>query len=261
MLDRLRNLLYAMGVPNKGRRLLWIDGVNSAVMGKMELARDPEAQPMHCDLGDSVHPDSHRFIDDLEQWYGKPIIRIRSEEYANIDEVFESIKYLAGTKGARCTGAMKFVPRLNYQVPSDIHYWGYTADSLDAARFANMCKNYPELRQSAPLIVNGLRKADTHRIIEEAGIRKPYVYLIGYPNGNCLGCVKASSPNYWSMTRKYFPNVFERRADQSRRFGARLTRIRGERVFIDEIPADWPTTMRGQSVPTCGFVCEQEAAP
>jgi hypothetical protein len=26
-------------------------------------------------LGDSVHEDSHRFINDLEGWYGKEIIR------------------------------------------------------------------------------------------------------------------------------------------------------------------------------------------
>jgi len=242
------------------RHLLWVDGVNSAVMAKMILTEMPDAIPIHCDLGDSVHADSHRFLADLEAWYGKEIIRIKSDEYADIDEVFEKRRYHAGVNGAPCTGAMKFVPRLNYQLPSDTHYWGYTADKRDASRFVNMQTNYPELRQESPLIGWGMLKAYTHDYLAQYGIRRPYVYDIGYPNGNCLGCVKASSPNYWAMTRKYFPEVFARRAEQCRRFGSRLTRINGERVFIDEIPLDWPTHMRGQSVPACGFVCEAEAA-
>lgn len=240
------------------RKLLWVDGVNSAVMAKMVLVDNPDAIPIHCDLGDSVHPDSHRFINDLENWYGKKIIRIKSVEHDNIDSVFEARKYHSGVNGAPCTGIMKFVPRLNYQIPSDIHYWGYTADKRDAARYVRMQENYPELNQESPLIGWGMTKAYTHDFLRQCGIKRPCVYDIGYPNGNCLGCVKASSPNYWAVTRKYFPDVFARRADQSRRFGSRLTRIKGERIFIDEIPADWPTTMRGQSVPACGFVCEQE---
>lgn len=240
------------------RNLLWVDGVNSAVMAKMALSDDPDAIPIHCDMGDSVHADSHRFLDDLEEWYGKAIIRIKSEEYSNIDEVFEARKYHAGVAGAPCTGIMKFVPRLNYQLPSDTHYWGYTADKRDAKRFTNMQENYPDLKQESPLIGWGMKKAYTHHFLAECGIKRPYVYDIGYPNGNCLGCVKASSPNYWAMTRKYFPEVFARRAEQSRRFGSRLTRINGERVFIDEIPEDWSTTMRGEVVPKCGFVCEAE---
>src|SRR3546814_10796307 len=63
------------------------------------------------------------------------IIRIRSHRYATIDEVFEDRKYLSGMNGAPCTGEMKFAPRLDYQLPSDTHFWGYAADKLDAARF------------------------------------------------------------------------------------------------------------------------------
>lgn len=239
----------------KPRRLLWVDGVNSAVMAKMVLAIEPDATVVHCDLGDSVHPDSHRFINDLESWYGKPIERISSSRYKTIDEVFEARRYLSGVNGAPCTGEMKFAPRMDYQLPSDIHFWGYTADKLDAKRFDNMMANYPLLRQRAPLISAGITKKETHAILAESGVKRPWVYEIGMPNGNCLGCVKATSPNYWALVRKWFPDVFARRVEQSRRFGVRLTRIKGERIFIDEIPCDWPTTMRGQDNGGCGFHC------
>lgn len=239
------------------RKLLWVDGVNSAVMAHFILMDDPDAIPVHCNLGDSVHEDSHRFINDLEQWYGKEIVRLKSAEFETIDDVFEKSRFLSGIEGAPCTGAMKIVPRMNFQLPSDIHYWGYTADKADAKRFTGMQERFPLLHQRAPLVEMGLKKRDTHAILAQHGIKRPWVYEIGMPNGNCIGCVKATSPNYWALIRKWFPEVFARRADQSRRFGkngVRLTRIKGARIFIDEIPADWPTDIKG-NFGGCGFHC------
>jgi len=239
------------------RKLLWVDGVNSAVMAHLVLQEIPEAIPVHCDLGASVHQDSHRFINDLEQWYGKEIVRLRSEHHDDIDSVFEKRKFLSSPKGAPCTGEMKIVPRMNFQVPSDTHYWGYAADPEDAKRFVRMQESYPLLRQQSPLIELGMKKADTHAYLKEHGIKRPYVYEIGMPNGNCIGCVKATSPNYWALIRQHFPEVFARRAEQSRRFGkkgVRLTRIKKQRIFIDEIPADWPTEIKG-NFGGCGFHC------
>lgn len=251
------------------RTVAWIDGVNSAVMGHFALMDDPNTIMVHCDLGDSVDPDSHRFINDLEQWYGKPIIRVRSEEYATIDEVFEKRRYLSGPNGAPCTGAMKVVPRMNFQLPSDMHLWGYTADKTDAKRFARMVTAYPLLHQRSPLIEMGLKKRDTHAILAQHGVRRPWVYEIGMPNGNCIGCVKSSSPNYWALIRKWFPIVFARRNAQARKFGAKLVILRQEKVngkrvnircYPDEIPMDWPTTMRGVDFGGCGFHCPTEIA-
>lgn len=242
------------------RHLLWVDGANSAVMAYLVLQKIPEAQPVHCDMGKSVHPDNHRFLDDLEPWFGKEIERIKSTEYADIDECFEHRKYLAGVNGAPCTRAMKFVPRMNFQVPSDIHYWGYAADWRDAKRFKQMQIDYPFLHQRSPLIDVGMLKRDTHAFLAEHGIRRPAVYDLGMPNGNCLCCVKASSPNYWAHQRKHFPEVFARRAAQCRKWGARLTRINGVRIFIDEIPADWPTEIK-DNFGGCGFSCATEDKP
>lgn len=246
------------------RRLVWVDGVNSAVLAHFILMEDPGAEPIHCNLGDSVHEDSHRFVNDLEQWYGKAITRIASADYASIDEVFEKRKYLSGIKGAPCTGEMKFVPRLNYQLPSDIHHWGYTADKLDAKRFDRMVSDFPLLHQRAPLIEMGLKKRDTHAILKQHGIKRPYVYEIGMPNGNCIGCVKSSSPSYWALIRRHFPDVFARRNEQARRFGARPVILRQEkrdgkrhnvRGFLDEIPINQSTKVRAADFGGCGFHC------
>ncbi|MGE4430894.1 MAG: hypothetical protein AB7E05_09180 [Sphingobium sp.] len=252
----------------KGRHLLWVDRVNSAVMAEIVLRNDPDAQPVHCDLGKSVHKDSHRFIDDLEQWYGKEIIRIRSRHFDMIDDVYEARKYLAGIHGAPCTSEMKFAPRMDFQFPSDTHYWGYTADKMDAKRFDGMVADYPLMKQRAPLIEMGLKKRDTHAILRQHGIRRPYVYEIGMPNGNCIGCVKSSSPAYWALVRQHFPEVFWRRNEQARRFGAKLVILRREkgsdgkyhniRGYLDEIPADQSTKVRGADFGGCGFNCNSE---
>lgn len=252
-----------------GRVLAWVDGVNSAVMTKLALAENPSVIPVHCDLGDSVHEDSHRFIDDLEAWYGKPIIRIRSEEYATIDEVFEKRRYLSGMNGAPCTRAMKIVPRMNFQLPSDTHLWGYAADKLDAKRFTRMQAEYPLLLQRAPLVELGMTKNDTHDYLADNGIRRPYVYETGMPNGNCPGCVKSSAPNYWSLIRRYFPTVFWRRDAQCRRFGAKIVILRREKIdgkwtnvrgYPSDVPLDQPTKVRGADFGGCGFHCPTEIA-
>lgn len=242
------------------RVICWFSsGAASAVMTKLVLKENPNAIVVQCDLGDSEDADNRRFASDCEAWFGTPIVRIKSATFSGIDDVFEKCKYHAGYAGAPCTGEMKVAPRLDFQLPSDEHCWGYTADGDGVRRFDRMLSEYPLMKQCAPLIEKGVTKEGCFAILEQAGIKRPRVYDLGFPNGNCIGCVKEQSPNYWALVRHYFPDVFARRADQSRRFGSRLTRIKDERIFIDEIPADWPMTEA--IVPRCDFLChlaEQE---
>jgi hypothetical protein len=172
---------------------------------------------------------------------------------------------MAGIHGEVCTVEMKLAPRLAFQEPTDVHVFGYTADKPDIERFHRFKDNYPELTVLAPLIEARLTKAACLAIVEGWGVTLPRSYEMGFPNANCLrtGCVKATSPSYWALYRQRFPENFARTAAYAREIGARLTRIRGQRVFIDEIPTDWPTT--NPIVPACDFLChlvetEMEAA-
>ena len=65
--------------------------------------------------------------------------------------------------------------------------------------------------------------------------------------------MKATSPAYWALVRKEFPDKFERMVKLSRDLGVRLARIDDERVFIDEIPADYAVT--APIAPDCDFLC------
>lgn len=237
------------------RTLCWVSqGAASIIAARMELRANPEAILVRCETGNEDE-DNARFEADCIRWLNMPVTVLRSDEYENVVQVWEDRKFMSSPHGAPCTAEMKIAPRLEFQRPTDVHVFGYTADRGDVERFARLKANYPELIVKAPLIDAGVTKAATIAMLENAGIAPPRTYAMGFPNANCLqtGCVKATSPDYWSLFRLRFPDRFEAMAERSRRIGAKLTRINDERIFIDEIPADWPVT--NPIAPACDFLC------
>lgn len=234
------------------RKVSWFScGAASAVATKLS---NPDVIA-YCETG-SEHPDNARFMADCERWFGKPVTRLKSEKYPDTWAVWEDRKYLAGIDGAPCTGELKVKPRLSFQRPDDIHIFGYTEDGRDIARAMAMREHWPDLACSFPLIERGLNKASCIAMIHRAGIEPPLTYALGFPNANCLPCVKATSPGYWALVRRHFPKEFSRMAELSRRTGTggvRLARLNDVRVFIDEIPADYPTTEA--IAPECDLLC------
>jgi hypothetical protein len=84
------------------------------------------------------------------------------------------------------------------------------------------------------------------------------MYLLGFPNANCIGCVKATKPSYWNLVRKEFPDVFKERSEQSRRLGCKLVRVRGERIFLDELKlSDAGQRMKPVEPYQCSLFCDQ----
>ncbi|MGX7706291.1 hypothetical protein [Methylobacterium sp. Gmos1] len=245
------------------RVISWFScGAASAVATKLTLADagTREVVVAYCETG-SEHPSNHTFLKECERWFGKVVFPIRNLNFQDTWDVWESESYLAGNNGAPCTRELKVVPRLEFQRPSDIHVFGYTADKTDITRAKRLRENYPELKIVTPLIDRGINKEACIAMIERAGLPVPPMYMLGFQNNNCIPCSKATSPNYWALVRQRFPNEFDRMVALSRKLGVRLCRINGERAFIDEIPADWPTTNPIQ--PSCDFLCalaEQDMA-
>lgn len=234
-----------------GRRIAWFScGAASAVAAKLAMEKGPIAL-VYCDTSASEHPDNLRFLADVEKWLGQSVERIGSEKYTTVDQVFDGERYMSGIGGAKCTTELKKKPRFRYQNPEDVHIFGLTAD--EERRIRQFERNNHELRMEWPLRDAGLTKEDTLRIVAEAGIELPVMYRLGFANNNCIGCVKAQSPAYWNLVRRNFPEVFERRATQSRALGVRLARLHGERVFLDELPEDTTETVNEDL--SCGPQC------
>ena len=209
-----------------------------------------------CDTIATEHPDNQRFFDDVQRWIGREIRVIRSDKFASIDDVFEKTRYMAGIAGARCTVEMKKIPRVEFQRESDTHIFGYTFD--EQHRAVTFEKNNPTLHVDRILIDRGVQKANCFAALQRGGIALPAMYALGFDHNNCLGCVKAQSAGYWNRTRRLFPDVFERRARQSRALNVKLARVHGERVFLDVLLPDADSP---DDEIECGPVCQTPSLP
>jgi hypothetical protein len=232
-------------------------GAASAVMCKLLLARRQPGQQVvvaRIELPEDEHEDNERFARDVEAWLGVEIVRLRSREYAGCLDVFTRRRYMSGIAGAICTTELKKAVRLEWERKWEPTHqaFGYTAEEADrAAKFRG---NNPEVRLLTPLIDAGLGKADCKALLERAGIALPAIYGLGFPNANCIGCVKATAPRYWNRVRRHFPERFAALAALSREIGARLARVGDERVFLDELDA---TLDEGDEalMPDCSLLC------
>jgi hypothetical protein len=205
--------------------------------------------------------DNKRFLQDVSAWLGKEIEVAASSKYpsASAKEVWSRRRFMSGPNGAPCTVELKKKARQEWEKanPVEWHVLGFTADELVRhQRFV-----LTERSNLLPVLIDaGLTKQDCYRILQDANVKPPRIYELGYPNANCIGCVKATSPTYWNLVRRVHPEVFADRADQSRQLGVKLTRYKGQRMFLDELPDN----ARGRSMRSldfeCGIFCEEREA-
>ena len=201
--------------------------------------------------------DNRRFLKDVEKWLGVKIETCISKKYPSCSavEVWEDRKYMSGTNGAPCTVELKKRARQEWELLNkpDFTVLGFTLE--EKKRHANFVKSEREI---LPVLIDAkITKAKCFKILKAAGIKIPGIYSLGYPNANCIGCVKATSPTYWNLVRKMHPEVFKARAEQSRKIGCKLTRVKNKRIFLDQLKA----TDKGNKLKSmdfeCGIFCEE----
>jgi len=203
------------------------------------------------------HPDNRRFLSDIETWINKKIEIAINDQYpdCSAQKVWEDRKYMSGNDGAPCTVQLKKEARKQWEMknPFDWLVLGFTSE--EQARADNFIRY--ERRNLIPILLHeGISKQDCIHILQKEGIEIPEMYRLGYPNANCIGCVKASSPTYWNHVRKVDPRVFEARAKLSRELGVRLVRVKGVRIFLDELkPTDTGASLKSMQI-ECGIFCE-----
>jgi PP-loop superfamily ATP-utilizing enzyme len=204
------------------------------------------------------HPDNQRFLRDVQDWLGIEIEFALNSKYpsATCEDVWEKRQYMSGPSGAPCTVELKKRARQEWESNNNYDYivLGFTADEKKRHERFVMTERADVL---PVLIEDGITKADCYRIINEAGLRLPEIYNLGFPNANCIGCVKASSATYWNHVRETFPEVFKQRAEMSRRIGAKLAWYKGGRIFLDELPHDAKGRPMKNMDFECGIFCEE----
>jgi len=204
------------------------------------------------------HEDNLRFLSDVEKWLGVKIEIAKNSKFlsASAVEVWEKRKAMSFPTGAPCTIELKKNARKEFEESNqcDWHVLGFTFDEKKRHdRFV-----LGERDNVIPVLIDEkITKSQCFIILQEAGIKLPEIYKLGYPNANCIGCVKATSPTYWNHVRKVHPEIFKQRAEQSRKFGVRLVRVKGQRIFLDELDPD-ATGMPMKTMQfECGIFCEE----
>lgn len=246
--------------PRSGRVIAHFScGGASACATKLAIAKYPDLEIYYTDPG-SEHPDNVRFLRDCERWFGKYVRVLKSDKYANIDEVFMDKRFLVSHQGAPCTGEMKKIPGNAVTAIGEVEIFGYTVE--EKHRVARWKDNNPERIIECPLIEKGMDKADCLGMLERVGITLPTMYKLGFRNNNCIGCVKArDNLDYWKRVRLHFPEVFARRARQERELNITINRVTKDgvrsEIYLDEIEAGDPKGADPQI--SCGLFCMAEA--
>ena len=204
------------------------------------------------------HFDNLRFLKDVSDWVGIDIEQVKNKNFpgASVVEVFNKRKGMSFPMGAPCTVELKKRARQQWEAenPVDYHVLGFTFDEKRRhERFI-----LTERSNVLPILIDAnMTKDDCFRFLASAGIKLPKIYEHGFPNANCIGCVKATSPTYWNLVRKEFPEVYEQRSQQSRKLGSKLVRVKNQRIFLDELdPNAKGRPMK--TMPDCGIFCEEE---
>lgn len=246
----------------KGKKIVvWFScGAASAVAAKLTIdkyGQDNEVIILNNPIKDE-HDDNQRFLRDVESWLGVKIEHISSSEYPSQScyEVWEKRQYMSGRDGAPCTMILKKRARQEWENKNDYDFlvMGFTFE--EKHRHDNFIVS--ERPNLLPVLIEAkMTKAQCFLEVKKAGIKLPEMYDLGYPNANCIGCVKATSPTYWNHVRKHHPIIFKSRAKQSRRIGCKLVKVKGKRIYLDRLHVNVTgRPMRDMNF-ECGLFCEE----
>jgi hypothetical protein len=232
-------------------------GAASAVAAKLTIEKYPDVRVVNNPVVEEDE-DNERFLSDVETWLGVKIERATNSKYPSCSarDVWQDRRFMSGPLGAPCTIELKKRARQEWERINnpDWHVLGFTID--ERHRFDRFVLS--ERDNVLPVLIDaGLTKQDCLNIISAAGIKPPRIYRKGFPNANCIGCVKATSPTYWSLVRKEYPEIYADRAAQSRELGVRLVRYKNKRMFLDELPEGATGRPLKNMQIDCGIFCEE----
>lgn len=237
--------------------VVWFScGAASAVAAKLTIDKYSDTHEILIvnNPVDEEDEDNLRFKNDVSKWLNYPIIEARNNKLATNSayDIWEQKKFMSGVQGAPCTMLLKKEARYQFELTHniDFHVLGFTVD--EKHRFDRF-KKFERSNILPILIEANLSKTSCFDVLTLAKVKLPRSYK-HFKNANCDGCVKASSPTYWNTLRKVKPDVYLKRAEQSRRLGVKLVKYKGERIFLDELPIN----AKGGKLETyeCGIFCD-----
>lgn len=213
---------------------------------------------IYIDIADQ-HPDSIRFIKDCENAIGKEIQILKSKEYRCVEDCVRAFGGFRNPANgfAPCTNWLKKRVRKEWEEQHKdcelTYVWGFDLKERDRA--GRTIEANLQAAHEFPLIEKNLSKEEVHGLFERTfAFARPLMYDLGYPNNNCIGCVKGGM-GYWNRIRKDFPEVFESRAKLEREVSYSILKDgKGNPVYLDELEPN-RGNMNTEIFPDCGIMC------
>jgi len=226
-------------------------GVSSAIATKIAIDKVDRIIYTHID---DQHEDTLRFVKDCEKWFGKEVEIIQSP-LRTVDNACCYHSYIRNSRtgAASCTRALK--QKLRLLVESSIigtvtTIWGFDITERDRAE--RIVEDMPTHDHLFPLISEKINKEYAHMMLKASGIKRPIMYDLGYPNNNCIGCVKGKL-GYWNKIRKDFPDVFDSRVELEQKLNACIL---GKGKWLADLDPDEGHNLK-PICEDCGIMCER----
>ena len=218
----------------------WSGGITSAVACKesINIYGADRCRVIMIDT-ENEHSDTYRFKKDCEKWYGleMEVITGIGEEYSSIRDVWVKYLSLNTAMGAICSTQLKRLVRERWQKENEYTHqvFGFEFDKNEFGRAKALHLNHVTAKSIFPLLMLGYDKKDCIAIVQEAGIKVPEMYSLGFKNNNCFGkddesiggCVQGGI-GYWQKMRDMFPKKFLAMA----KLEHELTDLKGEPVTM-----------------------------
>jgi 3'-phosphoadenosine 5'-phosphosulfate sulfotransferase (PAPS reductase)/FAD synthetase len=186
------------------RHLLGLSGgKDSSALAIYLRDKVPEMEYFFADTGAEL-PETLAYIDMLEDYLGKPIVKINSKK--TFKHYFDlNGNFLPTAKSRWCTVELKIKPFEEYVGDDEaITYVGIRADETYRQGYLS---TKPNISARYPFIEDGLVKQDVIRIIEDSGIGLPKYYEWRSRSG-CYFCFFQRKEEWVGLQERH-PELFE----------------------------------------------------
>ena len=213
-------------------------GKDSTALAVYMRDKVPDMEYVFYDTGKEL-PETYEFINKVEGFLGKPIVRLNSEfSFDHYLQVYSG--FLPSARMRWCTRMLKLKPFEDFCGDDTIiSYIGIRADENREGYISTK----PNIKAVFPFKEDGLVKADVFRILEEVGLGLPEYYKWRTRSG-CYFCFFQRKAE-WIGLKKNHPELFEKAKEYEKTItpsGQRYTWQQGE--SLEEIEGRESEIMR-----------------
>ena len=197
----------------KVRHVLGLSGgKDSSALAVYMRDRVPDMEYFFSDTGKEL-PETYEYLDKLEAFLGKPIVRLNMDPDTNKNRDFDHWLdvyngLLPSSQVRWCTVNLKIRPFEEY-IGEDraYHYIAIRADEDRVGYKPPKISSLPNIQPKYPFKEDGITKVDVYRILEENGIGLPSYYDWRTRSG-CYFCFFQRKSEWVGLLEQH-PNLFE----------------------------------------------------